>query len=437
MLFVNGLELNECNVTHSCWTHPPLCQQKTPNDCVSVVKWKPKGEEGYEFEISSYINTLDPSKSYWIAVGISHNQRMDDDTVFECISSPDGHHRAQISFNDETHNQVLHQATSQLLHSNEISLIDGFFKCNVTYLPDNRLKVLQEDQFKIHQIESKPFYLLFAKGSADRYTFEKDIHFMNDGPDFPWITGEMVGFCRNCTDKSFAIIGENSIQTKVQRYWRYRIAVFHGSILIFCWWVLVSNAILIARFFKPLWPKRKLCGVAVWFQLHRLLNLVAFPLEILSVLLIFFQSGWALSKKMHAITGVTATVMALLNPLVALIRPAPDSDSRPIFNWIHWFFGMFAWIFASVTILLSVPLGKTGLYSNYGPTPFYIMAGYILFFIAINILLEMITSTSDRRVIRDDSDGVHRFIVSQSGMSLSVLNGPTTEHPSTRVTVCF
>lgn len=43
-----------------------------------------------------------------------------------------------------------------------------------------------------------------------------------------------------------------------------------GVALIVAWWVLGSSAILIARYFKPLFPRKKLLGTAVWFQVLHL-----------------------------------------------------------------------------------------------------------------------------------------------------------------------
>lgn len=59
------------------------------------------------------------------------------------------------------------------------------------------------------------------------------MHSVNDGEQFPWITEQLVSFCRyNCTDEKF-IIAEMK-QSNVSRYWRYRFAVIHGLLQYFC-----------------------------------------------------------------------------------------------------------------------------------------------------------------------------------------------------------
>lgn len=152
------------------------------------------------------------------------------------------------------------------------------------------------------------------------------------------------------------------------------------------WWILGSSAILIARYFKPLFPRQKLCGTAVWFQLHRDLNIIALVLQILAVIFIYYQAGWVwyecsylctsdvsnllgkyfipsviqdFSKKMHAITGFFATCLALSQPIFAFFRPSPHSKYRIFFNWLHWFVGMAAWSFASKITLVIIKQPRT------------------------------------------------------------------------------
>lgn len=51
-----------------------------------------------------------------------------------------------------------------------------------------------------------------------------------------------------------------------------------------------------------------------------------------------------------------------------------------------------------VTMVLSLPMGKTGLNSVYGYAPNWIMGGYILFFIGCNIVMEMLATSNDVRM---------------------------------------
>ncbi|VDL61762.1 unnamed protein product [Nippostrongylus brasiliensis] len=372
--FSLAFSFDGCNVTQSCWFHPPNCGENERGKCISGVRWS-TDPKGINIQLLTYVNDLDTTRPVYAALGFSYNQRMDDDTVVECVQPLDG-----------KPGKV--QASSVLLEGGSATIVDGLLSCNMTLLLDNVDLVSNDTKFKIHDLEAQPYYLLFARGSADPWTLEKDIHSMNDNAQFPWMTQEMVSFCRgdNCTSNNIHFLND-AIQTHVERYWRYRVAVLHGVVLIVAWWVLGSSAILIARYFKPMFPRKKLLGTAVWFQLHRDIFLVAVILQVLAVVFIFWQAGWVwyqcsytctsndFAKKMHAITGMIATVLAVFQPFFAFLRPSPNSEYRFIFNWGHWLVGMTAWSFAI---------------SELKP---------------------------------------HRFIVGPNGMALSHLNGPAVESP--------
>ncbi|KAK6737012.1 hypothetical protein RB195_019604 [Necator americanus] len=430
IFYASALSLEGCNVTESCWFHPPKCEENDRSKCISGVRWSME-PDGLKIQLQTYVNDLDLTRPVYAALGFSYNQRMDDDTVVECVQPLHGPGKVQVSFNDETSNNVLPQASSVLLEGGSSALEDGLLTCNMKFMLDNVPLVSNETQFMIHDLESQPYFLLFARGSADPWTLEKDIHSVNDNPQFPWMSQEMVLFCReNCTSNNFYNL-DDGIQSKVERFWRYRVAVLHGVALIFAWWVLGSSAILIARYFKPLFPRKRLLGTAVWFQLHRDLFVVSLVLQILAVVFIFWQASWVwyqcsyqctpkdFSKKMHAITGIIATILAALQPFIGFARPSPNSEYRYIFNWTHWLVGMIAWSFASATMVLALPMGKTGLNAVYGYVPNYVMGGYILFFIGCNIVMEMLATNNDVRMEK----------LGPSGMALSHLNGPAVESP--------
>ncbi|CAI5440541.1 unnamed protein product [Caenorhabditis angaria] len=434
---VQSFNFDQCNVTRSCWYHPANCESE--NNCISGVEWQML-PEGIFLQFQTMINDLDQRRPFYAALGFSMNQRMDDDTVVECVVPHTGAGKVQISFNDETYNQVLNQPSSVLLTESTTSFIDGIVTCSAKLLLDNRHLVENSSQFMIHDLEEGSWHLLFARGNADQYTLEKDIHGTNDGPQFPWMTDEKVEFCRNSNCSSSLYKLDAMRQTRnVTRYWRYRIAVWHGILLIFSWWVLISTGILIARYFKPLFPKSKLLGTAVWFQLHRNMMVLSVIIQVICVLLIFYQASWIwyqcsykctsddFSKKMHAITGFSATLLALFQPIFGFLRPSPTSSIRPIFNWAHWILGMFGWGLASTTIVFSLQLGKTGLNARFGHAPNWIVMGYILFFIACNFILEIITVANRG----DKIEGIqpHRFTVGPMGMSLGNVNTPIMNAP--------
>ncbi|KAK6018363.1 hypothetical protein OSTOST_16056, partial [Ostertagia ostertagi] len=62
--------------------------------------------------------------------------------------------------------------------------------------------------------------------------------------------------------------------------------------------------------------------------------------------------------------------------------------------------------------------------------PNWVMGGYILFFIGINVVMEMLATNNEVRMEKNVSElKPHRFIVGPNGMALSHLNGPAVESP--------
>jgi low affinity Fe/Cu permease len=55
----------------------------------------------------------------------------------------------------------------------------------------------------------------------------------------------------------------------------------------------------------------------------------------------------------HSITGILVISLAFFQPFIALFRCEPDSRYRFIFNYIHGFFGVIAFVLAIATLFLA------------------------------------------------------------------------------------
>ncbi|CAG2118783.1 unnamed protein product, partial [Medioppia subpectinata] len=110
----------------------------------------------------------------------------------------------------------------------------------------------------------------------------------------------------------------------------------HGAFMIIAWLGCVSISILMARHYKNSWPDSTLCGVKLWFAYHRAIMVTGVVAIIIATVLIFVEKkGWS-GPSPHAIIGLTAIILSLLQPIGALFRPGPDSPKRWLFNWLHW-----------------------------------------------------------------------------------------------------
>lgn len=134
----------------------------------------------------------------------------------------------------------------------------------------------------------------------------------------------------------------------------------HGIIMIFAWIVLASTGILVARYFKLSWPKRKICGKAVWFAIHRALMMTAVLLTLIAfVLILIYKKGQWTSRMSqrefaHSIVGILVIGLATAQPFMALFRCNPDAPYRFIFNYAHATVGLCAFTLSIAAIFLAM-----------------------------------------------------------------------------------
>lgn len=134
----------------------------------------------------------------------------------------------------------------------------------------------------------------------------------------------------------------------------------HGIMMIFAWILFVPTAILLARYFKPSFPEKKLCGKAIWFSIHRAVMITVVVLTIIAfILILVYEKGKWVSQDnqrefAHSILGIITICFALIQPIMALFRCHPDGEYRFVFNYAHRFVGLSALILSIITIFLAM-----------------------------------------------------------------------------------
>ncbi|KAJ8270318.1 hypothetical protein GJAV_G00112910 [Gymnothorax javanicus] len=129
----------------------------------------------------------------------------------------------------------------------------------------------------------------------------------------------------------------------------------HGVCMLIAWMIIATTGIVIARYFKPCWPNRTICGLKVWFQLHRGMMVLVVLLTVTGFILPFvYRKGWSEHAGAHPYLGCTVMTLAILQPFMAIFRPSPDSARRFIFNWAHLGAGASAVILAVAAMFLGV-----------------------------------------------------------------------------------
>ncbi|XP_074923921.1 ferric-chelate reductase 1 isoform X3 [Chelonoidis abingdonii] len=177
----------------------------------------------------------------------------------------------------------------------------------------------------------------------------------------------------------------------------------HASLMFVAWMTTVSIGVIVARFFKPVWP-HSLFGKEIWFQVHRMLMLTTVLLTSIAFVLPFiYRGGWSEWAGFHPYLGCTVMALAIFQPLMAGFRPPPHSPRRQVFNWIHWSTGTTARILAVVTMFLGMDLPALNL-----PDPWdtYTMIGFVAWHVSIDILLEIHSYCLIRKVEVIDEDRI-------------------------------
>ena len=71
-----------------------------------------------------------------------------------------------------------------------------------------------------------------------------------------------------------------------------KISLIKGCLMVIAWVLFATTGILIARYYRFLAPNSEICGVSLWFVLHRLIMLVSTSLSIAGFLIILSQLNW-------------------------------------------------------------------------------------------------------------------------------------------------
>ncbi|XP_075792714.1 putative ferric-chelate reductase 1 isoform X1 [Pelodiscus sinensis] len=321
---------------------------------------------------SMLIEMSGPSEGY-IAFALSHDQWMGDDDAYLCINED---HRINVN------TAYLSGRTPPVLDSEngleDISwrVADGVVQCSFR-------RNLHLPAYKGRFNLDANYYIFLADGEAS----EGGLIYKHNRQ--PLITNGMY----NVTDSPKDVGGSRSpLLLKV-----------HASLMFVAWMTTVSIGVIVARFFKPVWPY-SLFGKEIWFQVHRMLMLTTVLLTSIAFVLPFiYRGGWSERAGFHPYLGCTVMALAIFQPLMAGFRPPPHAPRRHVFNWVHWSTGTTARILAVVTMFLGMDLPALNL-----PDPWdtYTMIGFVAWHVGIDVLLEIHSYCLIRKVEVIDDDRI-------------------------------
>ncbi|VUZ49205.1 unnamed protein product [Hymenolepis diminuta] len=168
----------------------------------------------------------------------------------------------------------------------------------------------------------------------------------------------------------------------------------HGAMMVLAWVFCSSVAVIIARYYKDMWPNSGLLGERVWFQLHRILMGICVGLTCLAVILAFvFCQGYSQLKiypdYIHPILGLIVLCLAVINPFITFCRPHPMHKNRPYFNWTHFIIGTLAHVISIPTIMLGLRMPAAGVQLRSLNYPLWILIFFVIFQFIVELTLEI------------------------------------------------
>ncbi|XP_066298530.1 putative ferric-chelate reductase 1 isoform X1 [Branchiostoma lanceolatum] len=355
-----GVTSNGCGSTKGCYQAPTNC---APPSCEYFSSWQTSGDSVL-FEVSGTSNG-------YVAVGISADNTMGLDDIYECVYNSDSGDTTVYS-SWSTGKSMPERDTTQPqggISTIVGSYVEGVVSCKFTRSINDAAAGRRKRQAKVNNGRfydlNDDFYVLMSKGSTSGNALSYHA------------TNRVVSSGKVDFQSNTQVTGAGSPD----------IVKAHGSLMMIAWICTASVGVLMARFFKHLWPDSQLCKEKVWFAIHRAMMISTVLLTIIAFILIMTYNNWlwAFHAGAHAIVGIIVVILALINPLMALARPHPDQPKRFIFNWAHWAVGTAARILGVVAIFLGMDLAALDL----PPAATFLMVGWVIWHALAEVVLEI------------------------------------------------
>lgn len=342
-----------CGKTKNCFGLPFGCLQT--KNCKAAVAVLVRGDR-YHFEMQG-------RDGKYVAVGLSENEKMGDDSVMECTNE-DSQVKLYTSWNTPDNRNE-----RQSLEMGDVLLENGSFKDGTINCRFWRDKVTMARGQKFDLV-NKPYYLLLAMGNT--------------------LKANGVGY----HDLLFDSTGEAKLLSDVGSFTASSnmLIHIHGSLMIVAWMGTTSIAILLARYYKQTWVHSRMCGKDHWFAWHTFLNSITCILTLIAIVVIFVELGTWSSETLHASLGLATTILCFIQPFIAAMRPEPGAPRRQLFNWTHWFIGNAAQICAIVALFFAVRLNKAKLPEWVD----WILVAYVIFHVLTHVILTFLGYALDR-----------------------------------------
>ena len=333
-------EYNQCFNTTGCFGvqfKHDSCDCVSERKCDMIVTYKNNSNGDVAFSILGNV-----SSNQYLAVGISNDNKMGDDSVVMCYHSGSTSGVA-MSWNKgrsgsfplvNPHFGLINNTVRSSYENGILSC--SFTRLHITNIPTGRMTKL----FNL----SLEYYLLLAYGDVtNSQEFEE-----HDGKKS---SSQYIKF-----NKLENIKCDETGKTIIRA---------HGSMMVIAWMLFACVGTFTARYMFHGFPEN---AGFYWFEIHQVCMSLTWILSISSVLVQFVMLGPApilsqerYGKNPHTIIGLVAVMLMFIQPFMGFLRPTPISRKRETFNRIHHFVGTAATLLSLIAIVTATYLERLGL----------------------------------------------------------------------------
>ncbi|KAI1731062.1 eukaryotic cytochrome b561 domain-containing protein [Ditylenchus destructor] len=415
-----AFDATECRITKNCVQIPNGCVKGSDvAACEYLFSYTPDPENERHLLVELHTKR-NPSVSY-ISVGYSTDEHMGGDSVTHCAISGGSNIEAHLSQNVGKSNtndgaQDAEKETLELLASEAAD--------NHIYCKFRQKSTQNSNNLMMPDLETKPLHIFLVRGPASDPKEIGPHSFDLSGPDFPFILPSLALFSipegarlkaqsDNPEDATKSTRLPENTETgtgpfNLKRETKYFLIKFHGIFMIVAWFACVAVAVYSARYLRNHWPNTTPGGLKIWFHIHRTLNVIAVVLAVTAGLLVWIAKDlrwtgpWFTRSfdensdlgSIHSLVGLFATIFAVSQPFVALLRCGHDHPKRPIFNITHRTIGLAGLVLSSVAILLAAIQFESLWYNHEQSLQIIIVVAFFVLMALLVVVSELIRRKS-------------------------------------------
>lgn len=345
------LNTKDCGTRKNCFISPHDCDTNR-DKCNFVLKWDFDGKL-INYELTAITKS-------WASILFSEDKTIGNDNLIACLRQGD-----KVSINhyykQNTNSELVH------LRSNEDGLLnkDGKYEKGIINCTFSR--EIYTGNKLINNL-NVPHYIHVGTGNQNEI-----------------ITEQLVKTFQPSELQSpikFSVVTKPHVPTS----WLVK---FHGTFMIIAWIFFASIGILLARYYKPMWPHNLISRVRVWFAFHRSILSTVVVLTLIGFIFILIEMRFTWSSHGHALThsilGIIVICLALMNPILGFLRPKPDTKLRCVFFWFHWLIGTVAYCLSVPTVFIGMDQSKLDL-PNWCA---WLLFAWVIFHIIVELCLEI------------------------------------------------